>query len=72
MTTVDELRQKTVPELQSESQKIREEVSRLRWDISLGNLKDTSQIKKSKKRLAQILTVIRQKEILKEDRDAET
>jgi large subunit ribosomal protein L29 len=67
MATVDELRQKTLSELRDEAAQVREELAALRWDLSLGRLKDVSKIKRTKKRLAQILTIIRQKEVLKED-----
>ncbi len=43
---------------------MREEISRLRFDLSLGKLKDTSMIKKKRRDLARILTKIRQLEIV--------
>ena len=64
---VDELRQKTIGELQKEAAEIRHELAKLRFDHALGQLKDTSLLKKRKKDLARILTVIRQKEILEKE-----
>ena len=56
--------QKSITELREEEKALREEVSRLRFDLSLGKLKDTNMIKKKRKGLARILTKIRQLEII--------
>jgi ribosomal protein L29 len=56
--------QKSITELREEEKALREEVSRLRFDLSLGKLKDTNTIKKKRKGLARILTKIRQLEII--------
>lgn len=55
--------EKPTSELKKEAEKLREEVSRLRFDLSLNKLKDTNMIKKKRRALARILTKIRQLEI---------
>jgi len=52
--------EKSITELKKEAEKLREEIARLRFDLSLNKLKDTSMIKKKRRDLARILTKIRQ------------
>jgi len=51
-------------ELLNEAKNLREEIAKRRLDLSLNKLKDVSQIRKKKKELARLLTVIRQREII--------
>ena len=55
-----------VKELGLKVKVIREEIANLTLDKNMKKLKDLKSVSKKKKDLAQILTVIRQKEILKE------
>lgn len=56
--------EKSLTELKKEAQKLREEISRLKFDLSLNKLKDTNVIKKKRRDLARALTNIRQLEII--------
>jgi len=56
--------EKSILELKKDGQDLREEIAKLRFDLSLGKLKDTNMIKKKRKGLARILTKIRQLEII--------
>lgn len=47
-----------------EASELRKELARLRFEHSLGKLKDTSRLKKKRRELARVLTEIRRKEIL--------
>ncbi len=58
---IDKLRKKSKKELQSELQEQRNELRKLRFSLAVRKLKDGSQIKKTKKDIARILTVINQK-----------
>ena len=58
--------EKSILELKKEAENMREEISRLRFDVSLNKLKDTNMPKKKRRALARILTQIRQLEITKE------
>lgn len=51
-------------ELLEEAKNLRKEIAELRRDLSLNKLKNTNQIKKKKKELARLLTVIRQREVI--------
>lgn len=62
--------EKSVSELKKEAEKLREEISRLRFDLSLGKLKDTNMIKKKRRALARILTLIHQQEVVEGEQDA--
>ena len=53
-------------ELKKEAENLREEVAKLRFDLSLNKLKDTNGLKKKRRALARILTRIRQLEIIEE------
>jgi len=56
--------EKSIAELREEAESLREEIARLRFDLSLNKLKDTNMIKKKRKELARVLTKIRQLEII--------
>lgn len=56
--------QKSISELKKDVESLREEIAKLRFEHSLGKLKDTSQLKKKRRELARVLTEIRQKEII--------
>ncbi len=58
--------EKSITELEKEAENLREEISKLRFDLALNKLKDTNAIKKKRRNLARILTEIRQLEIVKE------
>lgn len=58
---VDELREKSVEELEKLESEQREELRSLRFDLSSGKAKGTDNVRKLKKDIAQIRTVINQK-----------
>ncbi len=58
--------QKSIIELKTDAEKLREEISRLRFDLSLNKLKDTNRLKNKRRALARILTQIKQLEIVEE------
>ena len=60
------MEEKSILELKKSAEGLREEIAKLRFDLSLNKLKDTNMIKKKRKDLARILTAIRQKEITEE------
>lgn len=64
------MEEKSISELKKEAEKLREEISRLRFDLSLNKLKDTNLIKKKRRDLARILTKIRQLEIIEGGQNA--
>ena len=53
-------------ELKAKAKALREEIANLTLDKNMKKLKDLKMILKKKKELAQVLTVIRQKELLQE------
>ena len=55
-----------IKELKEKSKTIKKEIADLTLDKNMKKLKDLKFISKNKKDLAQILTLIRQKELLKE------
>ena len=55
--------EKSISELKKDAEGLREEIAKLRFDLSLNKFKDTNMIKKKRKDLARILTALRQKEI---------
>ena len=57
-----ELRQKTLKELHSLLEEMREELRKLRFDLVMGKLKNVHKIKETKKDIARILTVINEKQ----------
>lgn len=62
--------QKSIVELKTDTEKLREEVARLRFDLSLNKLKNTNMIKKKRRDLARVLTRIRQLEIIEGGQNA--
>lgn len=62
-----ELQIKTVPELRTLVKNIHEDLFALRIEASQMKLKNTSSLAKKRKEIAQILTVLREKELLDEN-----
>ncbi|OIP98075.1 50S ribosomal protein L29 [candidate division WWE3 bacterium CG09_land_8_20_14_0_10_39_24] len=62
---IKEIRKMQIEELKKKLLDEEKNLSKLTYDVSLGKLKDTSEIKKSKKIVAQVATIIKEKEILK-------
>jgi large subunit ribosomal protein L29 len=58
-----ELQEMSVAELQNQTLKTKEELMKLRFKHSTGQLTDTASINKKKTEIARILTVINQKEL---------
>ena len=56
-----DLKEKTEKELQSLALQKRENLRKLFFQIAAGQLKDVSQVKKTKKAIAQILTILKEK-----------
>jgi len=61
MKKVDELRQKTKEELQKFLSEQKEKLRSLRFDIALKKSKNVREIRKIRKTIAQILTILNQK-----------
>jgi len=59
---VKELRQKSKSELQRLLQEDREKLRQLRFDLSAGKVKNVREIRKIKKDIARILTILCRKE----------
>ena len=57
---ISELRQKSKEELQKILKDNQEKLRQLRFDLSAGKVKNVREIRKIKKEIAQILTVLRQ------------
>jgi large subunit ribosomal protein L29 len=58
---IAELRQKSKEELQRILQEKREKLRILRFDLSLGKVKNVREIRETKKDIARILTLLKQK-----------
>jgi len=58
-----EVREKTGEELTKKAAELQEEIFRLRFRASSAQLKQTSNIKKARKDLARVRTVVREREI---------
>ena len=56
--TGKELRELSDAELTKKEQELREDILRLRFKLSTGELEDTTQIRKTKKDVARILTIL--------------
>lgn len=54
-----ELRQKNKEDLEKQLQEDREKLSQLRFDLSAGKVKNVKDIQKTKKEIAQILTLLK-------------
>ncbi len=59
---LQELRKKPVSELQKELSGEREKLNELQFNLSMGKVKNIKEIKSRKKNVAQILTVLTEKE----------
>jgi ribosomal protein L29 len=62
--TTKELNSKTINELQLEAQKTREEIAKMKLELKVNPPKNTNLIFGKRKKLAVILTVLKQKEEL--------
>lgn len=60
---IQELHNKSTQELKESMKKTQEELVKLRTDLGAGKLKDVHQIKKKRRDLARIKTIIRKKEL---------
>jgi len=60
-STVKELRQKPLNELQLMLKENREKLRSLRFDLAANKLKNTHQLKAVKRQVAQILTIFKEK-----------
>jgi len=58
---VDEIRQKTVNEIEVEVESAREELMRMRFQISTGELTDHSQLSINRRKIARLLTILDEK-----------
>ena len=58
---ISELRQKTESELKKILRESREKLRQLRFDLVAGKVKNVREIRKIKKEIAQILTLLKQK-----------
>jgi len=56
---ITELRQKNKPELQKLLEDLREKLRQLRFDLAAGKVKNVREIRKIKKNIAQILTLLK-------------
>jgi large subunit ribosomal protein L29 len=56
-------RVKSIEELKAQVENVYKELSELKMQLSLGELKNTSLIKIKKKDIAQLLTIIKEKEL---------
>ncbi|OGJ70630.1 50S ribosomal protein L29 [Candidatus Peribacteria bacterium RIFCSPLOWO2_12_FULL_53_10] len=61
LPTIAEIRKMSVEDLRSEVATVRREAARIRLGVELSKEKDASQVKKLRKHLAQILTVLQEK-----------
>lgn len=59
---LEKIRSKTVAELIKELQKEKDKLTDFRMQIALGKLKNVREVKLKRKDLAQILTIIREKQ----------
>ena len=62
--TIKELREKQVKELQKSLDEARRELAGLKTSRSLGSLNDGSELKRKRVEIAQIMTVLNEKEIM--------
>lgn len=60
-TEIEELKNKTVRELEKEENETRKEIANLRLNFKVNPPKDTNLIIKKRKKLAVILTIIKEK-----------
>ena len=62
--TLANLRKKSTAELSREIRQLRREWVLVKADLSLGKLKNTNQIRQVRQQLAQVLTILKEKEVL--------
>jgi len=60
---VNEIREKTVSELNNELKDLKEELFRLRFQLAVNQLENPMRISAVKKDIARIMTVLREREI---------
>jgi len=58
---IKELRQKTIKELEGEISNLRQEIAKLKIEAKVNPLKNTNFLRKKKKQLARLLTVLTEK-----------
>ena len=61
---ISPLREKTVPELKSSLKEARNDLAKLRLESTIKKIKNVHQVFSQRKRIARILTLIREKELL--------
>lgn len=59
---IKELKDKSLPSLHNELDKSRERLSDLRFKLAVGKAKNVSKIRETKKKIARILTFIKEKQ----------
>jgi len=69
MTEIKELREKSKQELEKNLTELRENVADLKIEHRTEGLLDTSELKKKRKEIARLMTVLREKSILAEIED---
>ncbi|OGY57033.1 MAG: 50S ribosomal protein L29 [Candidatus Colwellbacteria bacterium RBG_13_48_8] len=55
---IKKLHSKTIPDLQKDLGEAREDLRKLKFDLSAGKVKNIQKIRESKKRIARVLTFI--------------
>ena len=65
MLTLKEMRASKVDELKNSLEEARKSLANMKYQHSLGKLKNVSALKEQRKLIARILTVLKEKEILK-------
>ena len=60
---LNEIREKSLPELDTELKEKKSELFNLRFQLATGQLENSSAIKRCKREIAQVKTVIRQREL---------
>ncbi|HDS09485.1 MAG TPA: 50S ribosomal protein L29 [Firmicutes bacterium] len=64
---IEEIRNLSRDELLNKVESLKEELMRLRFNKKSGQLTDTSKIKKTRREISRILTVLKQKETKKQE-----
>lgn len=60
---LDNLRKKSLRELEKDINKLRKDIARLRLELKINPPKNTNQLRKMRKQLAQILTIWQEKKL---------
>ena len=63
---VDEIRSMDAEEIQDELDDAREELMRLRFQVTTGELTDYNQLRFTRKKIARFLTILRERELEEE------